>query len=519
VFPDSSERITAADLLSDSGAAAGAFAVAGIRPGAVVGLLAGWGPAFLTAFFGILRAGAAACVLPCPPLPSDDALVRRMHAIIDAGHIRHVISDGTFGGVAAGLSRLMPGLTMIDVSGGTGGADGRGSGAQEPALSPGDLAVVQYTSGSTGQPRGVALSHRSVLAGVDAIISSARVGPDDVLMHALPNFHDMGLISTIMQLLSGTTVHVVLPLSFLRRPVRFLRYFAENSGTMMAAPNFYYDHLLTSLKPDVAASLDLSAWRLAFNGAEPVRPLTAERFGEVLAPARIHPGVMYPVYGMAEATLAVTFPEPGTPVHVAQPNAGFAGRPAVSAGRPVKHMELRVVTDSGQACAAGEVGEIEIRGAAVMSGYLYDPAATMAAFRDGWLRTGDLGFQRHEELFVCGRSKEMVIAGGQNFFPDDIEYAARDVPGVFRGRCVAFADADESGNEFAAIVVETEAGPGDHDALRARIAGRVATETGLAAVRVHIVGPRWIPRTTSGKWQRGLARERLRPHAEQLSAE
>ncbi len=319
-------------------------------------------------------------------------------------------------------------------------------------------------------------------------------------------------------------------------------------------PDFGYDQLVAAVSPEEAATLDLSRWRIAFNGAEPVSERSVRAFLDRFAPAGFRPEAMFPVYGMAEATLPVTFPPLGRgprfewvdraalatralalPVPLHAPQA----RAVAAVGRPVRGMRLRVVDPLTETfCQDGEVGEIQIRGASVTSGYLRvggatpggstpvgadaasaadgpsaRPPAPRAAAEftaDGWLRTGDLGYLRCGELFVTGRSKEMITVRGENHYPQDVEAVARDVPGVSKGRCVAVADRDDTGRERVLLIAETGAEGVAAEALAAELRRRIRAALGLDAVVVHLVPPRSLPRTSSGKYQRLAARSLVR---------
>jgi len=281
---------------------------------------------------------------------------------------------------------------------------------------------------------------------------------------------------------------------------------------------------MDAVTPAEVPELDLSCWRVAFNGAEPVLPEVIERFTAHFAPAGFAPESMYPVYGMAEATLAVTFPPArraalttwvdrdrlaaGEAVTV-PPDAARA-RGFIALGRPVRGMELRIVDEAGGLLPAGRVGEVEIRGAAVTRGYLGTPAATAPTARDGWLPTGDLGFLHGGELHVSGRRKEMIIIRGENYYPEDAEAAVRDTPGLYRRRCVAVADVTADGAEVITVLVETLVQDRDE---AARLAGEIqaavcrALDLERGRVRVHLVAPDALPRTSSGKFRRSAARE------------
>ncbi|MGW2488750.1 AMP-binding protein [Streptomyces sp. NPDC001606] len=519
VFPGSEERISAAELAESSLRCALGLMEHGVGPGTIVGLLVPTDARFLSLFFGAQRAGAACSVLPLPAGFGDEqGTARRLARILGVAGIRHLVLGTAFQSLGALLAEQIPGLVLIDPE-----VSVPGDAHRLPAADPAALSVVQFTSGSTSAPKGVMLTQSAMAAGVLACAVSGEFSPDDVFMQWVPTFHDMGLVGLFSHLLNGADVHVFTPTAFLRRPAQLLSYFAEHRGTVMTGPNFSYEQFVDSTPPELVKELDLSAWRLAFNGAEPVSAATVERFTTHLAPAGLRDTVMYPVYGMAEATLGITFPRPGTAPRilsldraelaatgrVVPVSRGSEGaKDAVALGSPVHQLEVRLVAEDGRVCGPGELGEVQIAGPAVTSGYYNAPEATAAAFDGRWFRTGDVGFQHDGDLFVTGRTKDMVIVRGQNYFPDDIEAVAREVPGVYRKRCVAFSDVAEDGREVVRVVVEADPkqdGPG----LEAEIAARVVREMDFTDVRVHLVKPRWITRTTSGKWQRSRTRERL----------
>lgn len=517
-FPASGEAITAAELDGASIGSAHAFLAAGISPGALVGVLMPTDARFLITIFALWRAGAAVTVLPAQVgLGDNPAAASRLAPVIHAAGIRHLVLDRAYQSIGQQLQELAPRLTILDPP----AEAAWPSSGPLPAVEPESLAIVQFTSGSTSAPKGVMLPHRTVMAGLRACAVSGAFSPDDVFVQWVPTYHDMGLIGLLSHWLNGADVHAFSPMAFLRRPARFLEYFAEHHGTVLTGPNFSYDYLLDAMAPDQLAALDLSSWRLAFNGAEPVSAATVRRFTEAFAACGVSESVMYPVYGMAEATLSISYPRLGEAPRIAAvdrnalaasgsvrelPGLGPAAKQVVSVGRPVHGIAVRIRGGDGESLPGGQLGEIQIRGDAVSPGYYADPAATGQLFDGGWLRTGDLGFQLDGDLYVTGRRKEMIIVYGQNFFPEDVEAVARDVPGVYRRRCVAFTEETVEGRECAGVIVEAAGAAGE---VQAEVARRVAAELGLAHVRVHVVKPRWLPRTTSGKWQRTLAARRI----------
>jgi len=516
-FPAAGDQITSLELDLASARRARAFLSAGIEPGALVGVLVPTDASFLVTIFALWRAGAAVSVLPGEAGFGDGrATAARIAGVIRRTGMRHLVLDQAYLPVGQLLRELVPGLAVLDPR-----VPDIGSSGALPAVDPYSLAIVQFTSGSTRAPKGVMLAHRTVMAGLRGCVVSGAFSPDDVFVQWVPVFHDMGLIGLLSHWLNGADVHAFTPLAFLRRPVPLLEYFAGHGGTVLTGPNFSYDHLMDAIAPGRLATMDLSSWRLAFNGAEPVSAATVRRFTQVLAAAGVGESVMYPVYGMAEATLSISYPRPGqVPRIVAVDRTGLAAgdlvrplprvrpgaREIVSVGRPVHGIQVRIRGGDGTSRQDGRLGEIQIRGDAVTPGYYGDPVSTGRLFDDGWLRTGDLGFRLDEDLFVAGRLKEMIIVHGQNFFPEDVEAIARNVAGVYRRRCVAVAEQDDDGSEYATVIVESASAAGE---IRAEITRLVAAELGLAQVRVHVVKPRWLSRTTSGKWQRALAAKRV----------
>ncbi len=513
-FPTAGDGITAAELDLAATAAAHEFLRAGVRPGDVVGVLVPTAARFFTTIFGLWRAGAAVSVLPVQAGFADvPNTARRLARIVTAAGMRNLVLDPGYAELGEALRELGTGVALVPPPDPHGTGDARSL----PTVEPDSLAVVQFTSGSTSLPKGVMLPHATTMAGLRACVVSGAFSPDDVFLQWVPTFHDMGLIGLQSHWLNGADVHVFAPTTFLRRPEAVLAHFAEHRGTVMTGPNFSYDYLVDRVPAERLAAMDLSSWRLAFNGAEPVSAATVRRFAEAFAPGGVDPSVMYPVYGMAEATLSISYPSPGSLPQIRAvdrqelsgtglarpvPESAGAAKPVVSVGRAVHGIELRVMRDDGAVAADGELGEIQITGEAVTTGYFRDPEATAAAFDSGWFRTGDLGFEWDGELYVTGRRKEMVVVHGQNFFPDDVETVARTVPGIYRGRCVAFADTDDEGGERIGVIVETAE---DAATVSEAVRRRIAAEVDLPRVAVYPVKPRWIPRTTSGKWQRVLA--------------
>jgi fatty-acyl-CoA synthase len=301
-----------------------------------------------------------------------------------------------------------------------------------------------------------------------------------------------------------------------------MEWMSEHRATATAGPNFSYALAARALRRAAAGGLDLSRLRIALNGAEAVDPTVVEEFVAAGAPHRLDPGAVFPAFGMAEATLAVTFPEPGRGLCIdpidrrvletdgyaapAPPDAP-GSRCLVRLGRAVPGLEIRIVDPTtGQVRSEREVGELEIRGTSVTPGYYRRPDATESAFHDGWLRSGDLAYLVDGELVVCGRIKDLIIVGGRNVYPEDVERAAASVEGVRAGNVIAFSVDGRRGKE--ALVVVAESKEGDVNRLRQAVSGRVRDVVGLPPEEVVLVEPGSLPKTSSGKLQRSLCRER-----------
>ncbi|WP_067689528.1 AMP-binding protein [Nocardia jejuensis] len=529
-FWSTAETMDYAEMLRASRIAAAALVRRGVRPGEPVGILCPNAPEFLVSLFAITAAGAAAAPLPLPAgARRAGGYPQQLAAITATAGMRTVLASPRFGELVPLLHGTVNVEFLDTATLSTGGGADEATAEEVEALARAlpaprtdDLAIVQFTSGSTAMPKGVLLTHRQVLSGLAAIRTGIALDLDDQGGFWLPLFHDMGLFGTLSAILRGIPAHIWSPMAFVKDPARWLREFAASKTTITAMPNFGYEALLAAIGPEQVAEYDLSNWRIAFNGAEPISREVVTAFGERFAPAGFAPTTMFGVYGMAEATLAVAFPPLGrAPVFEWVDRAALAddsaaqpvsphdpgARAVAGVGAAVQGLELRIVDlESGTDLPDGRVGEILIRGASVTDGYLStDPASVADRFVDGWLRTGDLGYQRAGELFVTGRCKDMITVRGVNHYAQDVEAVVRDLDGIYKGRCTAAVDPD--GEDHIALIAESELTGADAELLSRTIRERIAAELGLAAVQVHLVAPRSIPRTSSGKLQRLAARD------------
>ena len=392
-----------------------------------------------------------------------------------------------------------------------------------PAITPDDLCFLQFTSGSTSRPKGVMVSHRNLIANATAFLGPHGLDrrDADVGVSWLPLFHDMGLIGFILGPLIMDIPVVILPTaSFARGPKIWLETIAKYRGTITYAPNFAYALATKRLKPKDVEALDLSCLRIAGCGAEPIHAETLREFARALAPTGFPATALLPSYGMAEATLAITFHQRGEPLRVDRVDAAAmrAGEALpvsaettedalelVSCGQSFPEHELAVVDEQGARLPERRVGEIVVRGPSVSRGYYQNAEANAQTFpSDGFLHTGDLGYLAAGDLYVCGRSKDLIIVRGANFYPQDLEWAVSELDGVRRGNVVAFSTQLE-GEER--LILAVECGSKDADGVRARVTARINEAFGLAAHEVVAVTLGSLPKTSSGKVQRRKTRD------------
>jgi acyl-CoA synthetase (AMP-forming)/AMP-acid ligase II/acyl carrier protein len=389
-----------------------------------------------------------------------------------------------------------------------------------------DTAFIQFSSGSTAEPKGVVLTHGNIIANLHGSTLAAGFTEEDVSLSWMPLTHDMGLIGFhVIMFANRVHVHLMPTELFIRRPLLWLTLAARVRATILCSPNFGYKHYLKVLGDRAVADLDLSAVRLIFNGAEPISVELCEQFLERLAPAKLARNSMYPVYGLAEASLAVSFPPVGAPLRTLTLNrhrlspggpveqVGAGDREAlrlVSEGRAIPRCRVRIADEADRDLPAGVVGHVHISGDNVTRGYYEDPQANAAAFTaDGWLRTGDLGLIHDGDLYISGRAKEIIFVNGQNYYPHDLEAIAQRVAGLELGKVVA-AGVRARGAEVEQLVLFVlHRGDRQEFLPLARAAARVINEqTGLEVAEV--VPVRRIPKTTSGKIQRHLLEESYR---------
>ena len=493
---------------------------AGLQKGDRLALVIAEPHEFVLTFLGAVLAG----VVPVPMYPrasfkAKTAYVDTVaHIVLSADARALVTLDGSRAVVEEILQRPTP-LEKILIAeeffapGDQASADA--SPPSWPEIRPDDLCFLQYTSGSTSLPKGVMVTHQNLIANANAFLGEAglQIGRSDLAITWLPLFHDMGLIGFVLGTLVRDLPSVLLPTeSFARRPTMWMQAMHDDRGTITFAPNFAYALAAKRTRDRDLEGLDLSSVRVAGCGAEPINPVVMRAFADRFGRAGFSPHALMPAYGMAEATLAISFHPYGTPIVTDRVSAEAIqkarARPAtegedslelVSCGPAFPGHEVKIVGDDGRVLGEREVGEIALRGPSVTAGYRANPAATAESYRDGWLHTGDLGYLAQDNIYVCGRIKDLIIIRGANFYPQDIEWSVAEVPGVRRDNVVAFSIM-KAGEEV--LVISAEANSADAPDLRQAIANKVAATHGLAVDTVSLVRVGTLPKTSSGKVQR-----------------
>jgi len=521
VSADGLERFyTYAEVWQEALRRAAHLAAHGLRRGDRLALVIPEGHEFVLAFLGAAVAG----IVPVPIFPI--ATFKRIEGYADiVGHIVEAAGsrvlltmermkphmDRIFGRAAC-LDRLLLTETAFD---------GAEPSFQRPAIDPGAVCFLQFTSGSTTKPRGVMVTHANLVANARACLGphGLKINDDDIAVSWLPLYHDMGL-GFVFASLIGDVPTVFLPTaSFARTPRIWLEAMQKYRGTITYAPNFAYQLVTKRLREKDLDELDLRHIRVAGCGAEPIRARTLLDFAQRLGPTGFDGGkVLLPCYGMAESTLAIAFHELGSPIVLDRVDAdamklGDARRATtetmrilelVSCGKPFPGHELAIVGEHGQLLGDRKVGEITVSGPSVTKGYYNNPDATAESWKDGWLYTGDLGYTVDGNLYVCGRIKDLIIINGANHYPQDIEWVVGDIDRVRRGNVVAFGVMDDGVEE---LIVVVEGNSGDALELRTAIAQKISEEYGLQPRHVSIVPVGTLPKTSSGKVQRRKTRQ------------
>ena len=522
---DGETPISYRQLAEASAAVAAGLQRAGVVPRQSVAIMLPTCADYFSAYFGVLRAGA----IPVPIYPPARASQLEDHVLRHTGILSNaqavlMVTVAEAMPVARLLQARVPGLRHVTTPE---QLVLHGAVPEPVAVRGEDIAFIQYTSGSTGNPKGVALTHANLLANIRAMAHAIEATPRDVFVSWLPLYHDMGLIGAwLAPMYVGFPLVVMSPLLFLARPLRWLQAVHRWRGTLSAGPNFAYELCLKRVADADLAGLDLSCWRLAFNGAEAVSPDTVRRFSERFAACGLAAEAMAPVYGLAECSVGLLFPPLGrvAPIDAIRREPFTRERRAVPAdpgdatalrfaacGSPLPGHEVRLVGDDGQDVPERTEGRFWFRGPSATRGYFRNPEQTATLFHDGWLDSGDRAYRAGGDLFITGRVKDIVIRGGCNLYPQEIEEAVGQVDGVRKGCVAVFGRPDPAtGTERLVVLAETRPVPeARRTALRDAVAKAVLAAIGEPPDEVVLAPPHTVLKTSSGKVRRSACRELL----------
>ena len=508
-----------AELRHDALAAARRLIAHGIQPGDRIALVAETGPEFAALFCGAVYAGAWPVPLPLPTsFGGKDNYIDQLSVQLQSSDPKVLFYPAELAEMAGAAAERQgcEGIIWEDF------AQNPAAECALPQSKPDDICYLQYSSGSTRFPHGVAVTHASLLNNLGGHAHGMKFQQSDRCISWLPWYHDMGLVGCFLSMISNqVSADFLKTEDFARRPLAWLDLISRNAGTSCSySPTFGYDICARriSSQSHVADRFDLSRWRIAGNGADMIRPDVMQGFVNAFAEAGFKASAFLPSYGLAEATLAVTIMPPGEGIRVELvEEERLSGaprdlsRPAryraiVNCGKAMRDMALEIRGEHGHALPDHHIGKVWCKGPSVMHSYFRDPEATAACLVDGWLDTGDMGYMVDGYLFIVGRAKDMIIINGKNHWPQDIEWAVEQLPGFHQGDIAAFSVEAENGEEVPAVLVHCRVSdPAERRKLHDQIRDKVRSITGMNCV-VELVPPRTLPRTSSGKLSRAKAK-------------
>jgi fatty-acyl-CoA synthase len=507
------------ELRTDAIDAALRLIAMGVKPLDRIALVAETGPEFAALFFGVVYAGAWPVPLPLPTsFGGRDSYIEQISVQLASCDPSMLIYPPSLGEMAGEAARLA-GVAGVD----WGALEAMPAPAAPlPRAKPDDIGYLQYSSGSTRFPHGVAVTHRALLNNLAAHSHGMNLIESDRCVSWLPWYHDMGLVGCFLSPVANQlSVDYLKTEDFARRPLAWLDLVTRNSGTTVSySPTFGYDICARRMSSQTKASgrFDLSRWRIAGNGADMIRPDVMQSFVDAFEEAGFRASAFLPSYGLAEATLAVSIMPPGEGIRVelveetqlsgtaAKQDRPQRYRAIVNCGKPVRDMAVQVREEDGTALPDRAIGKLWCKGPSVMDCYFRDPESTRACLVDGWLDTGDMGYMSDGYVYIVGRAKDMIIVNGKNHWPQDIEWAVEQLPGFKAGDIAAFAITTPGGEETPAVLVQCRSSD-EHERVRLReeIREKVRSVTGMNCV-IELIPPRTLPRTSSGKLSRAKAR-------------
>jgi acyl-CoA synthetase (AMP-forming)/AMP-acid ligase II len=522
------ETISAARFDLEASSYALALQGIGVKEDDLVILVLQHSQRLLFAFWGAMYLGAIASIFPFLTEKLDPVIyLEQVKALVMHSKARAVI---TFPEFKEKLSSLLAetGARVLSTADVPPVATSLPERPSWPGYAPDKIAFLQHSSGTTGLQKGVALSHRSVLSQIRAYSQAIELSPQDVVVSWLPLYHDMGLIAGfVMPLVCGVPLVLMSPFKWVRDPKVLMQAIHKHHATLCWLPNFAYNHSARAIRPRDLDGLDLSSMRLLINCSEPVWLESHQVFLDKFAPYGLKEQTLSTCYAMAENTFAVTQNPAGRPAQVDwvntrllqeqrraepdQPDLSIS-TPMVSCGFPIPGTQIRVMDEHGDQLPERRVGEIALRSDCMLSGYYKRPEVTAQAIRGGWYHTGDMGYLAGGELYITGRQKDLIIVGGKNIYPQDLEAIANTTPGLVPGRGVAFGLFDKSlGSENVVMICELEdsaAGDEQKRAIEMDLRRRVVQRSEVALADVRLVSQRWLIKTSSGKISRSANREK-----------
>ncbi len=517
------DQLTYGQLFQSACRVANSLQARGLKPGETVAIMLPTSVDFFYAFFGILLSGA----IPIPIYPPVQRIhiqeyVTRAANILNNAEVRFLLTFGEAKTLSTLIKSFVPSLIAVSTVEPLLAAD---DSLPKHQHTPDDGALIQYTSGTTGVPKGAYLTHHHLLTNIRSFGQRIQIKPTDVAVSWLPLYHDMGLIGAWLgSLYHGVPLTIMSPLTFLTRPERWLWAIHYHRGTLSGAPNFAYELCINKITDKSIENLDLSSWRIAANGAETIYPNTLRRFIKRFEPYGFDPTSFYPMYGLAESTVALAIQDhPRKPRIDRIEQAAFEKQQRavpttstknslefVSCGKALDEHHIRIVDKQYHPLKAREVGQIQFKGPSVMAGYYHNEEATAAIYHDGWWSSGDYGYLADNEIFITGRQKDIIIKGGRNIYPQEAESIAGEVAGVRTGCVIAFGARDpHSGTEKFILVAEIQqATDSQREKIHAAITARITATIGLSPDHVLLVPVNTVPKTSSGKLQRSMCKQR-----------
>lgn len=520
------EIITYGLLLQESLRVAYGLQSLGLKEGETVAIMQPTHPGFFYTFFGTLLAGG----VPVPIYPPFrmhmlEAYAKTEARILSNAGVRILVTFEAAEILSRLLKTFVPSLKHVTTVQALLQAQLL---AQPFQATHNHFAFVQYTSGSTSDPKGVLLTHSNLLANIRAYGKAIEVKPTDVAVSWLPLYHDMGLIGMWLgSLYYGVPLVLLTPFTFLNHPERWLWAFHYHRGTLSGAPNFAYELCVRKIDPALLEGLDLSSWRMAANGAEKIYPRTLEQFAEKFSRYGFKRTALLPVYGLAESTVGLAIPPVGRGFIIdkvdrkafeenryAKPSIEKNALEFVCCGPAIEGHEIRIVDEDNQVLSERHIGSLQFRGPSSMQGYYNNPTATGQVYHDGWIDSGDLAYQVNGEVYITGRRKDLIIKAGRNLYPAEIEELVGNVAGVRQGCVAVFGVTDgERATEELVVVAETrEKNKERREQIAEAINGVISSTLDIVPDHIELVAPHVVPKTSSGKLQRSACKNMYLNH-------